>query len=530
MGSNNQRNQFYHNCAARLLTSILALAMSMSAIADNQKPNILMVLVDDHAFEAISSYESHLKDHIKTPAIDRVAHEGMRFTNMVVTTSICSPARAATYTGQYPHTNGVIGNNAGINAGSPRYSLELQKAGYQTWLVGKWHLGSTPKGYDKHMMVKGQGKYFNPKFKGSEGEWQREGYSTDVYTDIALEWLVGRNKKRPFLMSLQFKAPHEGFDHHARYDNLNADVTFPEPESLYERVHESDSNLKREWSRIRKHNLLYGGAEYGGERDPRYVKGLKEKAPNAMPEHNANDEKSKISATYQQMVRKYSRAVAGNDDNFKRVMNYLEAEGELDNTIVVYMSDQGYWLGQHGFYDKRLIFETSIKTPFLIRYPKLIKASSVNSDLIMNIDIAPTLLDMVGLPTPDSMEGRSFLPMLKGEKLPSDWRTQTLYSYSSGPRHYGIRNNRYTYVHVPGFPPELYDRENDPQQMKNQGTNPEYAPIMAKLEAALQQELKSVGMSENMLPKAPKLNNTKKAVKKKKKAKKKDKKKNKDKV
>ncbi|WP_019026101.1 sulfatase family protein [Colwellia piezophila] len=506
-----------------LATALLSPALSLPVIAADKKPNILMVLVDDHAFEAISAYESHLKDTIKTPNIDRVANEGMRFTNMSVTTSICSPARAATYTGQYPHSNGVTGNNNGINDDSPRYSHALQKAGYQTWLIGKWHLGSTPKGYDKHMMVKGQGKYFNPTFKGSEGEWQREGYSTDVYADIALEWLAERDKKRPFLMGLQFKAPHEGFEHHARYDNLNADVTFPEPASLYERVHESNSNLKREWSRLRKHNLVYGGAEYGGVREPRYLKGLKAKAPNAMPEHDANNEESKIGATYQQMVRKYSRAVAGNDDNFKRVMDYLEAEGELDNTIVVYMSDQGYWLGQHGFYDKRLIFESSVKTPFLIRYPKLIKAGSVNADMVMNIDIAPTLLDMVGVPVPVAMEGRSFLPMLKGEDAPSDWRTQTLYTYSSGPNHYGVRNDRYTFVHVPGFPPELYDRKNDPDQMDNLGTNPEYARQMAKLEVALQSELTAVGLTEKMLPKAPKVAKAGNKTKKKRKYKKKNK-------
>ena len=185
----------------------------------------------------------------------------------------------------------------------------------------------------------------------------------------------------------------------------------------------------------------------------------------------------------------YAEAVHSLDENIGRILTYLTASGLSDDTLVIYMGDNGFHLGEHGFYDKRLIFESSVKTPFIIRYPKLITSGSVNGDLVMNIDIAPTLLDMVGIHIPGAMEGRSFLPMLKGEQAPSDWRTQTLYSYSSGPRHYGIRNKRYTYVHVPGFPPELYDRQQDPDQMRNQATNPEYAPVMVKLEVVLQNEL-----------------------------------------
>ena len=198
------------------------LLVSLFAFSGKAKPNFVVVLVDDHAFEAISAYETYLQDFAKTPAIDRLAAEGMRFDNFTCANSICSPSRASILTGQYSHKNGVTGLNGSINDDSPQYPEELNKAGYQTWLVGKWHLKSQPKGYDKHMVVKGQGKYFDPVFNGSEGTWARTGYSTDVYTDIAMDWLEKREGNKPFLLCLQFKAPHHDYGHAARYDNLLA--------------------------------------------------------------------------------------------------------------------------------------------------------------------------------------------------------------------------------------------------------------------------------------------------------------------
>lgn len=466
-----------------------------------EKPNMVVVLVDDHAFEAISAYKDFLKDYAKTPAIDRLAEEGMLFDNFTCNNSICSPSRAAILTGQYSHKNGVLGLNGAINEDSPQYPEQLQKIGYQTWLVGKWHLKSAPKGYDKHMTVKGQGRYFNPTFNGSEGEWKREGYSTDVYTDIAIEWLKERDPVKPFLLSLQFKAPHHEYGHAERYDDLLADVTIPEPTTLYENVRESNSNLKKQFLQHTKFHMLHSKGK--GGKDPSgstyYTRHLKDEAPNHMWEHDASRDEDKIRVAYQHMAHKYIRCLTGNDDNLERVLEYLDEERLTENTIVIYTSDQGYWLGQHGFYDKRLALETSIRMPFLIRYPKLIKPGSTNDDLCMNVDIAPTLLELAGAKTPESMQGRSMVPLLKGETL-EDWRTSQFYTYWSTPRHHGIRTQRYTYIHLEGHPPELFDRQTDPDQRHNVASNPENAAVLAKLEAELQQQITEVGITSEELP------------------------------
>jgi arylsulfatase A-like enzyme len=452
--------------------------------AQTQRPNIVVVLADDHAFEAISCYGTYLKDHAKTPTIDRLAAEGMRFDEFVCGISICSPSRAAILTGQYGHRNGVTGLGGAINDDSPQYPLELQKAGYETFLVGKWHLKSQPKGYGKHMVVKGQGKYFDPTFSGSEGTWQRQGYSTDVYTDIALDWLRERDKSKPFLMCLQFKAPHHDYGHAERYSDLLAGATIPEPPSLYEDVRKSDSKLKTEFLNRTKFHMLYSGSnsKQKGKSDSNYyTRHLKDPAPNEMWKHDAASDRDRIRVAYQHMIHKYIRCATGNDDNLKRVLNYLDEEKIAQNTVVIYTSDQGYWLGQHGFYDKRLILETSIRMPFVIRYPKLIRPGTVSEDLCANVDIAPTLLELADVEVPAAMQGRSMTPILRGEAL-DDWRTSQFYTYWGGPNHYGVRTHRYTYTKVAtsaaGTSIELFDRERDPHQTHNVAGDPSYKDVL----------------------------------------------------
>jgi len=479
------------------LTLLLLLACTVTPCAGRDQPNMLVVLVDDYAFEAISAYGTYLKNHARTPAIDRLAHEGMRFDSFVCSNSICSPSRAAILTGQYSHKNGVLGLNGRINDSSPQYPVFLQKADYQTWLVGKWHLKNQPVGYDKYMVVKGQGKYFNPGFTGSEGAWKREGYSTDVYTDIAMDWLKQRDKKRPFLLCLQFKAPHHDYGHAERYNDLLVDVTIPEPPTLYEDVRNSDSRMKREFLRTTKFHMLHSTGKGGGSY---YSRHIQDKAPNAMWQHDINSDRDKIRVAYQHQMHKYIRCLTGNDDNLKRVLDYLDTENLTDDTVVIYTSDQGYWLGQHGFYDKRLILETSMRMPFLIRYPKLIKPGTVNKALCMNIDIAPTLLDLAGAEIPPAMQGRSMVPLLKGQAL-SDWRTSQLYTYWGSPNHYGVRTDRYTYVKVANHGVELYDRRTDPEQVHNVANRPEYKATMAQLEKELLRQIRAVDITEKELPK-----------------------------
>ena len=478
------------------------LALNGLSYGIQPRPNIVVVLADDHAFEAISCYGSHLRDFAKTPAIDRLAREGVRFDNFACGNSICSPSRASILTGQYSHRNGVLGLNGSIHADSPQYPVELRRGGYQTWLVGKWHLKSLPKGYDKHMVVKGQGKYFDPTFRGSEGTWKRKGYSTDIYTDIALEWLRKRDADQPFLLCLQFKAPHHDYGHAARYDHLLANVAVPEPPTLYEDIQYSNSNLKRAFLHTTKFHMLHSGRDFqkrSRQGSSYYQRHLSDPKPNAMWKHDVESERDKIRVAYQHMIHKYIRCAQGNDDNLKRVLDFLDQENLAENTIVIYTSDQGYWLGQHGLYDKRLILETSMRMPFVIRYPRQIAADQVNSDLCMNVDIAPTLLDFADVEIPLKMQGQSMRAILTGEDA-APLRTSQLYTYWGTPKHVGVRTKRFTYVQVENHPDELFDRESDPHQLNNIARQPEMHSVIEELESELQNQIRHVGINPDVVP------------------------------
>ncbi|MEG3604277.1 MAG: sulfatase [Verrucomicrobiota bacterium] len=483
---------------------LLCLLLPLALLGKSKSPNFVVVLADDHAFEAISCYGTYLKNHAKTPNIDRLAKEGMRFDEFVCANSICSPSRATILTGQYSHLNGVTGLNGSINEDSPQYPEQLLEAGYETFLVGKWHLKSPPKGYLKHMTVKGQGKYFDPTFNGSEGTINKKGYSSDVYTDLALDWLKNRNRDKPFLLSLQFKAPHHDYGHAQRYDKLLEGVSVPEPPTLYEEVRESDSKLKNLFLRRTKFHMLYSGAEskQNGKYDANYyTRHLEDPAPNEMGKLRKPTDRERIRVAYQHMIRKYVRCATGNDDNLKRVLDFLDRENLKEDTVVIYTSDQGYWLGQHGFYDKRLILETSIRMPFVIRYPRLIKAGSVSDDLCVNVDLAPTILELAGINPPDAMQGKSMVPILRGKK-PKKWRESQFYTYWGAPNHYGIRTSRFTYLKVfgDGVGTELYDRKIDPHQKTNFAQDPSYASELRLLEKQLSSQIKRVRISADMLP------------------------------
>ena len=270
------------------------------------------------------------------------------------------------------------------------------------------------------MTVKGQGKYFDPTFNGSEGTINKKGYSSDVYTDLALDWLKNRNRDKPFLLSLQFKAPHHDYGHAQRYDKLLEGVSVPEPPTLYEEVRESDSKLKNLFLRRTKFHMLYSGAESkkNGKYDANYyTRHLEDPEPNEMGKLREPTDRERIRVAYQHMIRKYVRCSTGNDDNLKRVLDFLDRENLKEDTVVIYTSDQGYWLGQHGFYDKRLILETSIRMPFVIRYPRLIKAGSVSDDLCVNVDLAPTILELAESIHPMPCRARAWFRFF-GERNP----------------------------------------------------------------------------------------------------------------
>ena len=376
-------------------------------------PNIVFILSDDHALEAISCYGGLLKDHAKTPNIDRLAREGIRFTNVCCNNSICSPSRASILTGQYSHVNGVRGLNGTIAANAPWVSVELQRAGYQTAVFGKWHLGNTPKGFDDYGVTRKQGKYFHPTFSSPRGQKKYKGYSSDIYTDVALAWLKQRDREKPFALMLQFKAPHHPYDYPERHDKLLEGLTVPEPPTLYENIEKTSPLLKARLVQQMDRNRSYYQRHKNDER-PR------------MDPHDPSKPRERVRVAYQHMVKKYIRCVAAVDDNVGRVLAYLDTEGLAEKTLVVYTSDQGYWLGQHGLYDKRLILEESLKMPFIARLPSEIPAGRTCDAICSNVDFAPTLLDFAGATAPKTMQGRSMRPLAAGE-TPDDWRQSVFY-------------------------------------------------------------------------------------------------------
>ena len=428
---------------ALFLVVCLLLWSSSTAVPAAERPNIVYLMADDHALEAIGCYGKWLRDFAHTPTIDRLAAEGMRFTNVCCNNSICSPSRGSIITGQYSHINGGLNLGCTLRPDSPSYIVELQKAGYTTAVVGKWHMGQQPRGCDDYAVTKGQGKYFNPTFRRPDGAAEKhQGYYADVYTDWALDWLKKRDKTKPFCLNLQFKGPHNPYDYPERWAHLHEGVDVPEPSSLHEDTAQSP-HLKA---------LHYSMMYHKDAPKSYYLHHLSEIGK------TADEATARRSLAYQHMIHKYLRCVAAIDDNVKRVVDSLEAEGVKDETLIVYTSDQGYWLGQHNMFDKRLILEESLKMPFIVRYPKEIKPGSVCEKLAMNIDFGLTMLDFAGARAPKAMQGMSLRPLLKG-KTPADWRTGIFYAYyARAPKHWGIRTEQHKLIHFPGTDAiEFYD-------------------------------------------------------------------------
>ena len=474
--------------AAPALTLMVAHGLPQSTVAANARPNILFVLSDDHALEAIGAYGSWLKDYVQTPTIDRLAAEGMRFTNVCCNNSICSPSRSSIITGQYSHINGGRNLNCSLNDDAPSYNRQLHEAGYQTAVVGKWHMKHMPRGMDFYAVTKGQGKYFNPTFQRLDGsKTKHEGYYADVYTDTALDWLKNRVKSRPFCLNLHFKGPHHPYDYPERHANLLADKLVPQPASLHEDVAATSPLLKGKhwWHMLRNRGYFQ-----------RHVDDTKPK----MWPHDETD-KAKISAAYQHMIHKYIRCVAAIDDNLRRIFDYLEAEGVKDNTLIVYTSDQGYWLGQHGLYDKRLILEESLKMPLIVRYPRDVKAGTVNENLVSNVDFAEMILDYAGIEPDPRMQGRSIRPLLQG-RTPDDWRTAIWYAYwAGGHPHWGIRSQHFKLVLFPDTDQfEFYDLQKDAQEMNNLAQDPEYADAIAAAQRTVDDLMRQVKIKPDQLP------------------------------
>ncbi len=387
-----------------------------------KQPNIIFIMSDDHAYQALSCYNSKIN---KTPNLDRIAKEGMLFENCFCTNSICAPSRAVILTGKYSHLNGVIDNRVTFNPKQQTFPKLLQKAGYQTAMIGKWHLKSDPAGFDYWNVLPGQGAYYNPDLK-EMGEMKRyTGYVTDIITDLTLKWLKNRDETKPFLLMYHHKAPHRNWMPGPKHLTMYDDVTIPEPDTLFDDYSTRSDAARQQTMTIGEHMHLHFDLKVPL---PESKSDKKIKRPGGCY-NRLNDEQRKawdaayerkneafrkadlegkdlVRWNYQRYIKDYLRCVASVDDNVGRILDYLDTNGLVENTIVVYTSDQGFYLGEHGWYDKRFMYKESFKMPLLVRYPKEIKAGSANKDFVMNLDFAETFLDFAGVKKADDMKGR----------------------------------------------------------------------------------------------------------------------------
>ncbi len=488
---------------AFLASLVLAACAAMAEREEPKRPNILFILSDDHATNALGCYPSRLSELAPTPNLDRLAAEGARLTSCFCTNSICVPSRATILTGQYSHVNGVYSLNHSLDPKRENVAKMLQAAGYQTALIGKWHLKKDPSGFDYWNVLPGQGRYHDPVLReiGAEEPRTHEGFSTDVITDLSLAWLERRDPSKPFCLMTQFKNCHEPWEYALRHADLFADVEIPEPASLWEdKSHRSD-----------------GSREYGFTVETMAGRLEKKGHGHGRLDTEGMTPEERKKAAYQKFLKDYLKSVAGIDENVGRLLAYLEEAGLAEDTVVIYTTDQGYFLGEHDYIDKRWMYEESLRMPFLARYPAEIEAGTVCDDIVTNVDFAETFLDYAGLTTPDDMQGRSFRANLAGN-TPRDWPTSMYYHYwqhTTRPAHYGVRTKRYKLIFFHGVPIpgkaeakakptkpgwELYDLEEDPLELRNAYDDPEYAVIVRELKRELLRLKRELGDGDAVHP------------------------------
>lgn len=484
-----------------------------------KKPNIVFIMSDDHAYQAISAYGYGLNN---TPNIDRIATEGAIFNKGYVNNSICAPSRAAMLTGKHSFVNGKVDNVRPFNWDQNNFAKSLQKAGYETALVGKIHLDGLPQGFDYSNVLYGQGKYYSPEFIENGVKKTIPGYVTTITTDIALDWLENkRDKDKPFLLLYHQKAPHRTWMPEEKYFKLFEDKTFEVPANFFDDYEGRPAAAYQEMSIFKDMDLVYDlkMLDKEGTIKTRYRN-------NFQQNYDRMDEKQKAAWDayydpiiadfkaanlqgkelafwmYNRYMHDYLRTVQSVDDGVGQMLDYLKENGLEENTIVVYTSDQGFYLGEHGWFDKRFMYEESFRTPILVKYPKEIKAGTVIDNLVQNIDFAPTFLDYAGVEIPKDIQGESFRKLVSGEV--SEWRDAIYYTFYEYPgehrvkRHYGVRTDRYKLIHfyydIDQW--ELYDLEKDPSEMKNLYNNPAYANVQKEMHIQLEKMRTKYGDSD----------------------------------
>lgn len=476
-------------------------ACGSSPIRAAERPNIIFMFTDDHAYQAISAYGSKVNE---TPNIDRIASEGMIFRNSFVTNSICGPSRAVILTGKHSHVNGFRKNDDRFDGNQVTFPKLLQKAGYNTAVIGKWHLRSDPQGFHHWEILPGQGHYYNPDFVTKDGKHQEAGYVTDVITDKSLKW-ISENRDKPFMLMMQHKAPHREWMPGPNHLSLYDDVTIPEPDSLFDDYATRGSAARDQDMTIAKTmNLTSDNKvwELDPEREKKHIwhynvgrmDDNQRKTWNAAyaPKNKAfiaADLKGRdlVRWKYQRYMKDYLRCVASVDDSVGRVLDYLKESGLEKNTVVIYSSDQGFYLGEHGWFDKRFMYEESMRTPLLVKWAGRVAEGSSSDKLVQNLDYAQTMLDLAGVAPPDEMQGASLVPLLKGNDPP--WRDSLYYHYYEGAdswhrvaKHDGIRTDRYKLIHFYTLEYwELYDLKHDPHETNNVYGNAGLEALTAEL-------------------------------------------------
>jgi arylsulfatase A-like enzyme len=494
-----------------LFVPVLLLMNCTPQKQEAKRPNILFIFSDDHATHAIGAYgEKHnnpeLQNFVKTPHLDGLAQQGVLFTNVFCGNSICGPSRATILTGKHSHRNGMLNNDTTFNGAQQTFPKLLQSGGYQTAWIGKWHLFSDPTGFDHWLILDNpgqQGTYYNPILGSPEGQEKVTGHTATIITDRAIDWLKSkRNPEKPFFLAYSHKTPHRewvpGPDEYDLYKN----VDLPLPSNFYDDYSTRSSALHKQEMEIASHM---------NERDlklvpPPYLND--EQLDRFMESYGPENEAlAKANLTgkelaewkYQRYVKDYLRSVTSMDKEIGRMLEYLDESGLAENTIVVYSSDQGFYLGDHGWFDKRWMYEESFRMPLIVRWPGVATAASKDNNIVQNTDFAATFLDIAGLEIPEDIQGRSVVPLMKNEK-PQDWRDVAYYHYYAWPDwhmvqpHYGIRNDRYKLIHFYTTDEwELFDLKNDPDEMQNVYSNPDYRGIVTTMTERLEKERVAVG-------------------------------------
>lgn len=510
------------NLAIRAL-SILGAASALSSCArlpvtEGQTPNIIYIMSDDHAYQAISAYGGPLQKLAPTPNIDRIANNGMRFNRCLVTNSISGPCRAVLLTGKYSHLNGFVKNEGqtAFDSSQMTFPKLLQNAGYNTAIIGKWHLGSKPAGFNFWEILPGQGAYYNPNFINKDSTYKENGYVTEIITQKSIKWLKeAKDSGRPFMLMMHHKAPHRNWQPGPHELGMYNNVTFPEPATLFDdytnrgtaeksqdmtisRTMRIVEDLKLPDDRLKISSI--GLSRFSSEQLAAWDSVYNPVIERFYSSNLQGDEL--VRYKYQRYLQDYLACIAAVDKSVGEILDFLKENGMDKNTIVIYASDQGFYLGEHGWFDKRFMFEESYRTPFIVEWPGVIDPGGVNNDMVSNIDFAETFLDIAGVDIPSDMQGRSLVPIFMG-KTPSDWRKVHYYHYYEYPgshmvkRHYGISTKRYKLIHyyydIDEW--ELYDIEADPLELRNVYDDPDYSGVKRSMHRKLEKTMAKYGDS-----------------------------------